>query len=360
MKIRFLASFAMAAAVALTSLSAEAGYVLSNGSFYVDGAINQSPGPNPPAEGIITLGISPASTAFTNQLGGTAFAPGNTIRTVGAALWTEARTPLTFGPSFPDGTTPLAFVFAVEGVITQPGVAFHSGGSVFITAVDGLNFDPTDPSTWSFGDAIAKFNMAPQGNIIDGETAGLVSKSGSVQTIASAVNVQAVANIPGSPGSTGSFIFLEDPSFVPTGNTFGLGSFVGDEFLFDVEAPLGAPGISEGLNFLTTQAVESNPTVLTAAQLAILDSIVAASSGFSGSFFQLSPGDPGYLAGYEFAPTSPTSITSQGDIQTLFGATGQVVAMVVPEPSSVAAFAFGLIVAGAAGVSRRRRKLASK
>lgn len=341
MKIRLLAALLCAAAFAVNSSVATAAYITTNASFYaIDPGITTNPGGNPPVTGITRIGYD-SGQLWTNQITGAPFQAGGIVRTVGAA-GVANLIPGVSPTATPDGS-PYHMVFAAEGVIQAPGTAAFSSGAVYFIASEtgnsAVTFDALDPSTWNFDNAFAKFDLAAPGAVLDGNQFGVVGEPTNLFSAASAN--RSTIDAFGETGE-GFFIFQEDTSFAP-GPTFvnpGLGTRVGDEWMYDVEGGMGR----DGLSFVSQQSTSDSPNTPNAVNLAILNAIAMDALGapFAG-------------VGFEFNPVAKNEApgVQTGDFSASLTLTANVVT-VVPEPSSLAVFA---LLGGGVAVRFTKRRL---
>lgn len=344
MKFRLFVALLCAAAFAVDSSVARAAYITTNANFYASDQLGGTgnTGGNPPVVDITRIGYD-SGQLWTNQISGPAFQAGGVVRTVGAAGVANMVTGVS-PVQTPDGSQ-IHMVFAVEGTIQAPGtVAFSSGSIYFIASQTGAPapgvFNALNPSTWNFDDAFAKFDLAPPGAVLDGNQFGVLGESTNLFD-ADAAN-RSTLDLFGESGA-GFFVFLEDTTFVP-GPGFtnpGLGSFVGDDWMYDVEGSIGSG--NDGLSFVTQQTVADTPNNPSPANLALLNEIALATFGsaFAGP-------------GFEFDPRAKNAPADQqtGDFSASLTLTANVIT-VVPEPSSMAIF--GLLCGGAAVRFTKRR-----
>ena len=340
MRLSRLFAAVAAVMVAFSSNISEANYVTSNGTVQLkDTGGTNNTGGNPPVVHIQEWAFG-AGQLWTNQVAGAPFAPGNTIRTVGAISLTQVINGTVSPVVFPDGSE-VHMLFAVEGTTVAPGVARFSAGSLWVTPSqtgNGVFFEVINPLAFNHANSIAKFDLAAPGDITDGATVGIVP-AGNVSASASDVNLSAVSGI--GPTGNGIFAFLEDLLFSPTGVDPGLAGFDGPDFLRDVEALPTKPNRAEGLAAFTDQTQDSTAVTLSAAQVAALDAIGAA-SGFSGAF---SAGG--------FDPKGTSSAVQTGDFSADLSAEAYTIAAPVPEPASM--LVWGLMGLFGLGYYRRRK-----
>ncbi|QEF99664.1 PEP-CTERM motif protein [Stieleria maiorica] len=350
MKISRFVAFAVCAAMAMCCNSLQAAYITSNGTVQMEGPFGAggNTGGNPPLDHITEFGTA-AGQLWTNQIGGAAFAPGSTVRTVGSLPLSQLINGSVIPVDFPDGLvfSDAHFIFAIEGTIL-PGGAFasFSTGSLFLVPSRngqpvGVTFDQADPLTYNFDDVVAKWDLAPTMGIIDGNTVG-ISVAGPVSATAGEVNVSGLTG-PGNSGA-GVFVFLEDEAFVPTGVDPGIAPFDGPDFVRNVEAIVGQPNAAEGIAAFTDQTQDTTVTPLTPAQIAVLNTIGAA-AGFSGLWDGSGEGDT-------YSPVGFGQPGQTGDFSADLSSENYVIAAPVPEPTSMAIFAVGFAVA----CGRRRKR----
>ncbi|WP_164103314.1 PEP-CTERM sorting domain-containing protein [Candidatus Laterigemmans baculatus] len=346
MKMRILGALLLCGSLLPATSASAAPYVTSNGTLQVResaGFPGGNPGaPGPPLIHIQQMGFSNGQ-LWTNQVNGGAFEVGSTVRTVGAIRLADTTNGSTLPTVLPDGSTFHA-IFAVEGTITGLGTAKFDGGSLWFASSQTDNpstFLASDPSTWNFDDVFTKFDLAPPGDIIDGNSVG-ITPAMSLEAEAEAVNASAVGRIAAS--GAGLFAFFEDTLFAP-GALFdnpGLGAFVGDDWLRDVELPGGGTTNFNGLATVTDQTANPTPVTLTAAQIAILDAISLAAYNM------------GLFSEGGFTPTGLGAGT--GDFSAGLSADAGILA-IVPEPGSMTIFALGVCGAAAGRrLSKRNRK----
>ena len=211
--------------------------------------------------------------------------------------------------------------------LLSPEVRFSSPAAPLITA---LTFSKDDPLSWNFDEVFAKFDLAPKDDILPGGGSLILGlpdfgvEGGEVFAPAASVNVGGAGLVAGA--SDGIFVFLEDTAFVPGGGFTnpGLGTFVGSEWLRDVEIPDGLlPPNEEGIAAFTDQTVNTSAIILTPAQIAALDAIAAAAFNFTGPFS---------AGGY-----TPTGLgAGTGDFNSDLSSENYIITSgVLPEPSSL-------------------------
>jgi PEP-CTERM motif len=338
---------------------ARADFIVSNGDVQMIDLTLPSNPLQPPLLDITRLSLA-GGRLYTNQIEGTPFAVGNTIRTVGI-LSIGTAIDGTQSPAVLPNTTTLNFIFGIEGKIVASGVGtasvlFTIGRTFLVSDVTGnptLPFDQDHATTWNFGNQFAEYTLLPQQNIIDGATLG-ISDSGGVTAAANTTNVSSV-NTVSQISTQGIFLFREDSTAAQNaGAGFvnpGLGLFTGNAFLRNVDVAPGPPfnnKLFEGIAPFTNQTALDTFVTPTAADLVVLNSIGAA-SGFTGLFSGAAPPasfNPGPLgAGGDFVG----DLT--GDLYV-----GYVAVAAVPEPTSFALIAIGL---GSLGFYGRRVRLRS-
>ncbi len=329
MKIRSLAAMLCAAAIMMSSSVATAAYVSTNVSLHGTSPVSTNDnGPGPPLVHLQMMGFGDGQ-LWTNQVNGLPLAVGSTVRTVGAINVADVTNGQNFPFLLPDNS-PIHAIFAIEGVISATGQADFSGGSLWFASrtTENTGFTisaPTDPLSWNFDDVYAKYDLLPADTIIPGTTQG-INPAYPSGFPASDVNSSNVGGIFGT--GEGLFVFQEDTGFTPAAGFTnpGLGGFTGANWMYDAEQGSGFEGIAA----LTDQTVQATPVGLTGAQLALLDTISLAASGFTGAFSEggFAPaGDPSATGDFSAQLSSEAFFITQQQ------------AAVIPEPSSLAIFA---------------------
>lgn len=350
MKFKFSLFSLSLLAVLASTVPADAGYVTSNGTvqLYSSSPDPAQTGANPPLTEITQLSLA-SGRVFTNQVNGAPFALGSTIYSVGTMALGQALNGDNLPVSAPDLSS-IQIIFAVEGTIVTTGPSgatarFTDGSIWFVSRTTdnpgGLQRD--NPLSWNFDDVFAKFDLAPQGDIIPGSVIPI--EGGLVAAPAASTNLSSVNALAGAVD--GIFVFLEDLGFTPGGafSNPGMGTFVGSSWLRDVQTDNGGPPnpLFEGLAAFTDQTLNSSVIALNAAQIAALDAISIA--GF---------GDAFSTGGY-----TPTAFgVGTGDFNADLSAESYIItAATVPEPSSLAIFGIGFGVVAVASRLRRGRKV---
>lgn len=327
--------------LSITGESARAEIILSNGDVQLFDFNGPAPGhPNPPLIDITRMSLS-GGRLFTNQISGSPFSVGSTVRTVGVITIGSAINGTNIPANLPN-TSNLNIVFAVEGTIITSGalvqVKFDIGRALLLSDTTGnaFAFDINKPSTWNFGNQFAEFTLLPQDFVIDGSTLGITGHtgtaadgSGHITFPPGSTNVSGV-NTAIQAAAQGVFLLGEDSTALQnSGLGFsnpGLGTFYGDQFLRDVDTAPGTVKLLEAVVAVTNQtALSTLPITLPipVADLTALDNIAQYALG-AGKLFT----EGGYTPTGLGAGTGDFVADLTGDIYIGYRA-------IIPEPGSL-------------------------
>jgi hypothetical protein len=347
----------------LCAAPSQAEIILSNGDVQLFDFNGPATGhPNPPLIDITRLSFS-GGRVFTNQVTGSPFALGSTVRTIGVMTIGSAINGTNIPANLPD-TTNLNVIFAVEGTIISTGtvvnVKFDVGRALLMSDTTGnsVAFDINHPSTWNFGKQFAEFTLLPQQFVIDGSTLGITGHggttadgSGHVSFPPSSTNVSGV-NTAVQAASQGVFLFGEDSTANQNaGNVVnpGLGIWTGDNFLRNVDVAAGVAKLLESVVAVTNQtALGTLPVTLTSDDLTALDNIAEYALGTGNKFTA-----GGYTPTGLGAGTGDFMADLTGDVYV--GYYG-----IIPEPGSLVMSLLGMGGMMAVGVVRRLRSRKSE
>lgn len=343
--------------------SADAAIVLSNGTVQLYDP-TPAPGKGPPLEHIQQFGLT-GGRVYTNQIDGSPFAVGSTVRTIGII---EISTALngTNTPAWLPDTSSLYVIFAVEGEILTGGdiatAAFSKGRAYLVSDTTGNSstFNIDDPATWNFANAFAEYALLSPQDVVPGELYGLTpadpthNASAGWGFSADETNKSGVNTNASNSQVQGIFLFGEDSTADQNAGVGfvdpGLGANSGDNFIRDVvEAPFypypkGLESIVVDSN-QTSRATFIDPTS-SSAKMDALNHIfdTAFGVGFSG-------------AGFEYTPTAFGGGT--GDFVADLGGRIAIGYQAVPEPASMLVWS-GLSIVGLGLAAARKRRLAAK
>jgi hypothetical protein len=352
-------SLAVFVVAVLCAAPSQAEIILSNGDVQLFDFNGPATGhPNPPLIDITRLSLA-GGRVFTNQVTGSPFALGSTVRTIGVMTIGSAINGTNIPATLPN-TTNLNVIFAVEGTIISTGtvvnVKFDAGRALLLSDTTGnsVAFEINHPSTWNFGNQFAEFRLLPQQFVIDGSTLGITGHggttadgSGHISFPPSSTNVSGV-NTAVQAASQGVFLLGEDSTAAQNAGTGftnpGLGTFTGNNFLRNVDAAPTVAKLLESVVAVTNQtALGTLPVTLTSSDLTALDSIAVYALGAGKTFTA-----GGYTPTGLGAGTGDFMADLTGDVYV--GYYG-----IIPEPGSLVMSLLGMGGMMAVGVVRRLR-----
>jgi hypothetical protein len=351
---RWLGFLAVGLAALLSSPTPSRGeIILSNGDLQLFDFNGPALGhPNPPLIDITRLSLS-GGRLFTNQVTGSPFAVGSTVRTVGVFTIGSAINGTNIPATLPN-TTNLNVIFAVEGTIVTTGTVvtaqFSEGRAMLVSDTTGNSFafDLNHPETWNFANRFAEFTLLPQQFVLDGSTLGITGHggttadgSGHISFPPSSTDVSGV-NTAVQAASQGVFLFGEASTAAQNAGTGftnpGLSTFTGDNFLRNVDVAPGTTKLSEAIVAVTNQtALGTLPVALTANDLTTLDNIATYALGAGKTFTA-----GGYTPTGLGAGTGDFMADLTGDVYIGYYA-------IIPEPGSFAIWLLG--TAGVVGIN---------